>query len=352
MSKKPWSEFLNIRSKGFVRGMVSEALEVPEAELVDMVDYRYEERVAACGGVDPILVLVAYAQDELIYTPDGKMAPALNRQAYESLPRELRVNKFGLAYRTDAPLLLHYTLADIVIGAAIHLYLTQNWATVLYDGLRTVDGAYLLYRHAHASDMEGGLLSMPGRSAHNKGMAVDTMMIDLATDLEVDMGGHFDHLDMSTNGRLYNGMAITPEAKHNRLIREAAFLYAAFLQNRLVAPLRNEFWDDRLPENREDLWRVMESAARTIGITLLTGEDDRLYRHERHEFVRKWESWTYQNFLDIWQSFFKGHEAHLEDVIGFAMPPEYERMEFYHGNYNPIYDARLKPFGKNLTFME
>ncbi len=51
--------------------------------------------------------------------------------AYAALPREQRVNKFGLAYRRDAAFQLHKTLADIMVGAAIHLYQTQGWTTVL-----------------------------------------------------------------------------------------------------------------------------------------------------------------------------------------------------------------------------
>jgi|GEM_PF-2362394 len=350
MSRLPWEHFLGVRSHSFVRGMVSDAQEVNPDDLVDMIAYRQEERVAACAGADPIAVLVAYAQDHLLYRPDGRIFPAPSHEAYASAERHTRVNKFGLAYRADAPMLLHRTLADIVVGAAIHLYTTHGWATVLFDGLRTVDGAYLLYLQADDSDMTDGLLSLPGKSAHNKGMAVDSMMLDIRTGLEVEMGGHFDHLDMSTNGRRYAGVAITPEAKHNRRVREAAFLRSAFAQGLLIAPLRNEFWDDRLPENREDLWRVMESAARVIGLELLTDEDARLQRHEREAFVAKWESWSYQDFLDIWATFFAGYEAQLIAAIGTATPPPQEKAEFYHGNYHPIYDVALRPVGKHLTY--
>lgn len=351
MVRHGWAHFQNIKSTSFVPDLVAQASDVTPDLLMDMSQYRLEERIERCDGYDPLYVLVAYAQEELLYHPDGHIFVAPSREAYNAAPREMRINKFGVAYQRDSKLYLHKTLADIVVGAAIHLYQTQHWAMVLYDGLRTVDGAYLLYRSAADSDMEDGLLSLPGRSAHNKGLAVDSMMLDAHTGVELDFGGHFDHLDMTTNGRLYNGYGISAEAKENRRIREAAFLHSAFSQGLIVAPLRNEFWDDRLPENREDLWRVMESAARTIGITLLTDEDDRLYRHERHEFIRKWESWTYEDFLNIWETFFAGYEEKLIAAIGTATPPAIERVDFYHGNFNPIYDKSLASSGKNLTYI-
>jgi D-alanyl-D-alanine dipeptidase len=284
-------------------------------------------------------VLLAYAQDELVWS--GNYAPiTVDKTIYNATPRELRVNKFGLSYKRNATLWLHETLARIITAAADHLHTQYGWRTVLYDGLRTVDGAYNLYVHAHDTDMSSGLLSMPGTSAHNKGLAVDSMMID-AKGLEVDMGGHFDHLDMDTNGRNYTGDAITPAAIENRRIREAAFLRGAFSQGLIIAPLRNEFWDDRLPENHEDLWRVLDSAARVIGLSLLDEEDLQMRKNDRAAFSAKWESWNYAQFLSTWQTFFAGHETKLIAEIGTAMPPLEEKIEFYHGNFNPIYEDAM-----------
>jgi hypothetical protein len=188
-----------------------------------------------------------------------------------------------------------------------------------------VDGAFRLYNFATDADIEAKLLAMPGQSAHNKGLAVDSMMVD-ENDVEIDMGGHFDHLDMSTNMRYYSGNKISETAKKNRLIREAAFLRGAFANGLLIAPLRGEFWDDRLPENREDLWRVLDSAARVIGLKYT---------------IENKENWNYFDFLENWLRVFKGHEQKLEVTIGCAMPPLTEKPEFYHGNYHPIYDIEL-----------
>ena len=328
MSKKSWAEFQGIRSHSFVKGLVNDASDVTADDLVDMSGYGHH-----------LQVLLAYAQDELVWS--GNNPPiTVSPEIYKATPRELRVNKFGLSYRRDAKFWLHKTLARIMAGAADYLHKTHGWTTVLYDGLRTVDGAYNLYLHAADSDMESGLLSLPGRSAHNKGMAVDSMMMD-KNGREVDMGGHFDHLDMSSNGRDYTGDAITPAAVENRRIREAAFLRAAFAQGLLIAPLRNEFWDDRLPENREDLWRVLDSAARACGMSLLTPQDNALRKSDRAAFAAKWERWDYADFLTHWHHFFKGHEAELMKNIGVLTPPREEKPEFYHGNYHPIYEEKL-----------
>ncbi len=347
MTKRRWNEFEKVTSNSFVPDLVECAAHIPSDDLVEMDHYRKQERMAACGGHDPIRTLLAYAQDELIYDAKGQPM-AVDEAQYAATPRGERVNVFGLAYRHDAVFKMHKTLADIVVGAAIHLYQTQGWTTVLYDGLRTVEGAYNLYQLATEDDIASGLLAMPGQSAHNKGMAVDSMMID-SDGKEVEMGGHFDHLNMETNSRAYTGDKISELAKHNRLIREAAFLRSAFTQGLLIAPLRSEFWDDRPPENREDLWRVLDSAARCMGIDLLTQEDVELRKKDRQAFVNKWECWSYADFLERWQELFEGKQQQLETLFGVTMPPTREKAAFYHGNYHPIYDRDLRASNKHLT---
>jgi D-alanyl-D-alanine dipeptidase len=346
VTKRPWSSFAGITSQSFVQPLIPQAMNVAPADLVDMARYRLSER-KACKS-DPIRICLAYAQDELSYGEDGKPVTITDRAAYLALPRERRLNKFGLAYRRDAKFYLNKTLADIITGAAIHLHQTQGWTTVLYDGLRTMEGAYNLYVFASDTDMSSGLLTLPGQSAHNKGLAVDSMMTDKSGN-EVEMGGHFDHLDMVTNSRIYKGPLLSTTVQKNRLIRETAFMHSALQQGLLIAPLRTEFWDDRLPENREDLWRVLDSAARCIGIDLLTAEDEALRKTDRAAWSKKWESWNYADFLSHWQKTFMGRERLLQEKFGVVLPPPKEKPEFYHGNYNPIYDSTLRESGKNLT---
>lgn len=329
MVKRPWSDFEQVLSK--------EPLARPVKP----------EELVALENSPSLRCCVAYAQEELVHDGNGKLK-TVDAATYRAMARHERLNVFGLAYRRDAKLWLHENLAAIIKTAADILYRENGWTTVVYDGLRTVEGAYKLYQFATDDDIAAGLLALPGESAHNKGMAVDSMMID-AGGREVDMGGHFDHLDMETNSRAYMGDKISPQAKKNRLIREAAFLRSAFSQNLLIAPLRSEFWDDRPPENRADLWRVLDSAARCMGLTLYTPEDSALRRTDRAAWVKKWESWSYDDFLAKWQELFKGRDAELMEKFGAAHPPLTERIEFYHGNYHPIYDRDLKTSGKSLT---
>lgn len=336
-----------MRSTSFVRDLVPDAQDVNANDLVDMTAYRKQERVGACAGHDPIKVFLAYAQEEHVYSEHGRPVKT-DRVTYEATPRAGRLNVFGLSYRRNATFWLHRVLADIVVGACVHLYQTQGWTTVLYDGLRTVEGAFKLYNFATDEDLANGLLALPGASAHNKGMAVDSMMYE-KDGKEVDMGGHFDHLDMATNMRTYKGDKISEAAKQHRLIREAAFLRSAFTQGLLIAPLRSEFWDDRPPENREDLWRVLDSAARVMGMELLADDDIRLRKTDRAAFAKRWEQWSYADFLNKWQECFKGREAELKEKLGVILPPPEEKPEFYHGNFHPIYDRDLRASGKNLT---
>jgi len=339
MTKKPWSDFTGMTSHGYVPGLLSQPLTIAANDLLDMQEYRREE----CGAA--VHVIVAYAQDELAYDDKGGIFKA-DSAMYATLPRERKVNKFGLSYRSDAKLYLHKTLADITVDAAMYLYQTQGWTTVLYDGLRTVEGAYNLYMNAADSDMTSGLLSLPGHSSHNKGMAIDSMMMD-KSGREVDVGAHFDHLDMAVGSRLCE--TISDTAKRNRTLRETAFLRAGFANGIIMAPLRSEFWHDQLPENREDLWRVLESAARCMGMRLLTKEDEILRKQNRAGFEEKWERWSYADFLAEWQKLFRGHEAKLKELFGVTSPPPKEKIEFYHGNYNPVYDSDLRASGKHLT---
>ncbi|MGE0753800.1 MAG: M15 family metallopeptidase [Alphaproteobacteria bacterium] len=348
MSKRPWQDFTGCRSQSFVTDLVEAPQEVHPDDLVNMASYRKEERREACKGSDPIIIRVAYAQNELIYDEDGRLRAQNDADSYAALPRDDKLNKFGLAYRKDAPLLMHKTLADITIIAAIHLYQTHGWRTVLYDSLRTMEGAYKLYCFAPDKDIADGLLALPGESAHNKGLAVDSMLED-KDGMEVDMGAHFDHLDMTINNRAYAGNKISEQAKKNRIIREAAFLRGALSQGLLVAPLRSEFWDDRLPENRADLWRVLDSAARCLDLELLSAHDLGLRKSNRAAFKEKWERWNYKDFLEQWQYIFSGRESDLEQMFGVVMPPLDEKASFYHGNFHPIYDSSLVESGKNLT---
>ncbi|MBV8939308.1 MAG: hypothetical protein JO089_05660, partial [Alphaproteobacteria bacterium] len=158
------------------------------SDLVDMSSYRKAQRMAQCGGIDPLEVFVAYAQDNHVYDAGGRIAP-VDAEIYRHTPPDGRVNKFKQVYRHDAKLLLHKALADIVVDAAMELQTQHGWKLRLYDGLRTVDAAFLMHYNADPKWLEAGLLAKPGESAHNRGLAIDSMVVD-AGGREIDMGGH------------------------------------------------------------------------------------------------------------------------------------------------------------------
>lgn len=300
--------------------------------------HRRGERMAACHGVDPLQCIVAYAQDSLVYDTQNRLAEETDPARYAALPDSGKVNIFGQAYASGTPLYMHHTLADIMVDMAIDLYQRYRWTTIVFDGLRTVDAAARM-GNQRPDLVASGLLAAPGKSAHNKGMAVDSMMFD-AEGREIGMGGHFDHTDMTTVHRLYQGPAISDAAKNHRILREQAVQRAALKNHRLIAPLRPEFWDDRFPENREDLWRVLESAARCIGISLLSADDLNMLKEDRAAFGRNYEAWSYADFENRWAETFHGHEDALQETLGVISPPG-ESSVIYHGDYAPLYDADI-----------
>jgi len=228
--------------------------------LVDLAQYRKPARMDLCGGVDPLEVVVAYAQDSLVYTQNNQLL-RVSPQVYATTTMDDRVNKFGQAYLRGAPLLLHKQLADVVVDAAIDLYQHQGWKLRVYDGLRTVDAAQALYANADPAWLEAGLLAKPGESAHNRALAVDSSLVD-KQGREIE---RFDNLDMVVNNRDYAGDAVSTEQKEARLIKEQAFQRAAIKRGLALAPLQSEYWDDRVPGSEKDLWRVIKSLARCTG---------------------------------------------------------------------------------------
>lgn len=339
MERLGWESFATMRSSASVK---------PEAEYIhpdDLVD------MAAHRNSGALKVFVAYAQDSALYDENG-YPRRVDAASYDAAPRLLKVNKFGKAYRDDARMWLHKHMADVVADAAAFMQHEYGWTTLLYDGLRTVDGAYNAYRGAQQSDLDDGLLSKPGLSAHNKGMAADMVQFDAEGKL-VNMGGNFDHLDMKTNSR--NNMDLDPEIIGNRRKREIAFQHAALSQGKLFAPLRSEFWDERFPENEADHWRVLESLCRCLGKQLLTPQDEANRRapagsEKREAFRQQWERISYNEFTQKWNERFD--EQALRETLklapSVALPPEHS-MVVYHGDFHPLYDRDLMASGKNIT---
>ncbi len=315
--RRPWAEFASLQ------GTTNQPVALDT--LVELKDYRREERTNACGS-DPLDVIVAYAQDALLYDAMNRIYSASAAQ-YAAAKDVDKVNKFHLAYRAGAPLLLHRKLADIVVDAAIDLNRRDGFILRVYDGLRTVEAAFLLYDHADPAwlgfDASGektlpALLAAPGYSAHNRALAVDSSLVD-AEGCEFE---RFDHLDMTINHRDYAGNAITARQKEARLIREQAFQRAALTHNTLIAPLMAEYWDDRMPGEEADLWRVMASIRRCLNLAPAEAK-----------------AVTYDQFAQQWNALPREKLAALFGEQ--ALTPPAPQAIIYHEALNPIYDSDL-----------
>lgn len=290
----------------------------------------------------------AYSQAEEVII-DGTYV-RVSPEQYATTPPDEKLNKFdayGAPYLpTVKNIYLHPALAKVVQRAA-EILAEQNHSMIALDGLRTYEANAAL-AVSFPNCIEMGLLARPGKSAHNKALAVDVALLGPDKKL-VNMNGHFDCADMQRAHRNYT--QLSPEEKQNRLRLEKSFLRAALEQGVLVAPLREEFWDFRMPETRLDLWRVLESVARVIddqGSLAKTGAviDDirRMYRAGQHmEAIKQHSFFTYESFQQQWSELFAGKEQQLTAAIGTSVPPADESKIVYHGNYVALHDDDLPP---------
>lgn len=252
-------------------------------DIINLSTYRKAERIAT--GPDPVIILVAYAQDELIYdknriTTTDAASYAAYKNSADPEHRNLLVNKFGLAYARHMPLLIHRRLADVLIDTALDMRDRYQQFTVVMDGLRTYEAAARM--QANRPDLvASGMLAPPGASAHNRGLAVDSKLFELIdkssyettpTDIplhtlqEADEHGHLDdEQDMSINSRFYTG-PMSDEARANRLQRLVCWQRASVKNQTPIANLLAEFWDDRVPGSPADLWRILTCRALCLGM--------------------------------------------------------------------------------------
>ena len=337
--------------------------------LVDLADYRKADRIAD-SNPDPLIVHVAYAQDDLVYD-EGKIisvTPETYREFKQSRSNDL-VNKFGLAYASGVPLLLHKKLADVLVDVAIDLRDRRGHFTVVMDALRTYDSALKL-QESRPDLVESGLLTKAGNSAHNRALAVDSKLFELADKnlststptrtlplsalVEVDEHGHLDDLDMTANSRFYQG-AMSDKAHHNRLVRLQAWQRASIKHQLPIANLLSEFWDDRVTGSPADMWRVLSCRAMCLGISgdpkinptihSLKTDLDVLHAQNkqgalsRQEFAER----AYHYFVSAWEQVFsKQIQLQLNAVLGRGAGAAPALSDFmFHEWLNDIYDRDL-----------
>lgn len=343
------------------------------SDLVNLATYRKEERIAG-NTPDPIVILVAYAQDEMVYD-NGRITSsdpgmyAANKSSPHPDLRNLLVNKFGLAYVRHMPLLLHRRLADVLIDTAVDMLTRHRQFTVVMDGLRTYEAAERMQQN-RPDLVTSGMLAPAGASAHNRALAVDTKLFELIDPLsfetwtgsiplsalvEADEHGHLDdEQPMHINSRFYNG-PMTIAARKNRDQRLIAWQRASVKNKTPIASLLAEFWDDRVPGNPADMWRILACRALCIGIdakpatsplvkNLKTQLDELHKKHQQESSPR-------QNFAEkahgllthSWNTIFSlPTQQKLEALLGpgGGTPPPLDHFIF-HEWLNNIHDHHI-----------
>jgi hypothetical protein len=295
------------------------------SDLLILEGYRKHDRIKACNGTDPMEFLTLYAQDELAYRPDNTIYKP-SEEEYRKLETVDRLNKFGQSYNEGTPIYANKLMADIITDVAIDFYNKHGLKIRVYDCLRTVDSAFLLYRNANNNDRQ--LLAKPGKSAHNMGMAIDITVIGKnGEDIE-----RVDHNVLDVIKRNYKGDVISDYQKEMRLELERGFHKAAYKHGIVTAPLPSENWDFRFPENLKDpmLHRVVESLARCTG------------QHNFYEANIKDRKLDFNSFKKTWEVLNKN--GAIDEMLGVkdAKAPSRKNMEaICYSNYQPIYDKDL-----------
>lgn len=308
-----------------------------------------------------LICFPAYAQTSYIY--DNYRIISVDEQKYQATPHLERLNQFdslGASYNPKLnDIFIEFRLGKIVADAASELHSTivetvhGKFPARLFviDGLRTVDATYALaYANPHA--LTSRLLAYPTKSAHNKGMAVDLTLVgfDAQTDchVDVDMHGHIDHPDMHSNHRNYEHISASQQNK--RLFLECLMLKSTLRNRLIIAPLREEFWDFRFPEDGLDLWRVLESVARVTGCEgahrICSDNIDHIHKllrsNNKQQAYDEFEL-SKDTFIAQWKNLFADTHSKqkIADMLCFEEDMLVDVELVYHGKNAVIYDRDL-----------
>jgi len=318
--------------------------------LVDLASFRFKERGPA------LLLHPVYAHENLVYA-GGKITP-VDKAEYARVrkenPNDL-VNKFGLVYAKEAPLLLHRKCANVLIDVAIDMFRRYDQYTMVMDALRTYESGAKM-QHNRPDLVASGLLAKAGNSAHNRALAVDSkLFVKDAADkfVEADEHGHLDDENMETNSRFYNG-EMSATARANRLHRLQAWQRASVKNKVPIANLLSEFWDDRVPGSPADMWRVLSCRALCIGIDgnpetnhIIGGvRTAQAALHDKPLSRKLFAEQAYALFVAAWHLLFTPHKEQLETLLGegASNPPELADFIF-HEWLETIHDWDLEEAG-------
>lgn len=318
-----------------------------------------------------LVLLPAYAQTRFVY--DQHRIVEATPEQYAATPKIERVNQFdriGASYREDLDdIFIEYRLGCIISDAAAfaseHVRVStpkgdrSNTAILVIDGLRTVEATFAMAA-ANPEAVADRLLALPGKSAHNKGMAVDLTLVYWDVEhgcwVDADMLGHMDHPDMVTNHR--NHTSMLSYQQYNRLQLERVMLRAAFANGVLLAPLREEFWDFRFPEDELDFWRVLESVARIIDYAPArhTCGEAITHIHAMLQSGKRAEAYAdyameIEELHHLWQEMFDDHYATeaIRELLGVTPADVTQLAAVLHGRVNILYESDLPPEMRQLN---
>lgn len=236
-------------------------------------------------------------------------------------------------YRKDAPMLVHKSLAEIILGAT--KYIGARHSLSLKDSFRPGDAQLGMgyCKDKNGNTYPSNLVSTPGQGAHPLGMAADIMLKKKG--VEVDAGTPFDYFDVEAvernelpkSSRLNNN--ITDLQKANQRLLETAMMRSALDHGRLMMPLEDEHWDFRFPPNMEALWYVIKSIGRIVDVNVPNQPETPIT--------------SYDDFKKHWNDLFVSDEEtrkKLEDRLGYVTPPTETKLIFTD-EYYPVLDAQL-----------
>lgn len=248
------------------------------------------------------------------------------------------------AYVDNADFVVSEPIAKILSYVA--RFLPNNMAMRLYDCLRPIEAQAFMKQFKDSLNIDHNMLSDPGMGGHPRGMAIDCALVPITAPYavcSVDYGTAFDDLRFTKRddgtkmayAHRNNLQTISFLAKQNRLHLEVIMQKAALAARVPLMPLPQEWWDFRLPKNKNDYGHILASFNRIfLGV------------YEESPKIT-----TYGAFYDYWTEHFDytkipNEKKHIFDVIPDA--PLEEDFIFYE-DYAPIDEAFLHSNGLCVT---
>jgi D-alanyl-D-alanine dipeptidase len=226
--------------------------------------------------------------------------------------------------------------ADFIVSKPIYKilqnceqFIPEGMKMRLYDCMRPVEAQLFMKQFKDKLNIDYNMLSEPGAGGHPRGMAIDCALVkndNLYGVCSTDYGTAFDDLNFIINqdgskiahAHRNNLKEISFSAKQNRLQLEIIMQKAALLSRIPLMPLPQEWWDFRLPKNKNDYGHIIASFKRILlGIYDISPEI-----HNYDEFYDCWVTHFDYNAIPI-------EKRHIFDESLLRDPPAEEDFIFY-----------------------